>query len=358
MRVIFDLGHPAHFHLFKHTITSLKSSGEDVELIVREKGCLVDLLEKTKWAYHIIPRTKDGLAALGWQNLRAFRIAISLAKKKHTDFMVGTSVVVGPAARLTGAISLIFSEDDAKEVPIFAKLAYPFAHYIITPKSLKSEDHGKKDLRYQGYHELAYLHPDRYEPNPEILKELGVGQGERYFLIRLVSLTAHHDIGEKGVSTEQAKSLIKHLLEYGRVFISAEKTVDEELQSYLLPTRVEQIFDVMAFADMVIGDSQTMVIEASVLGTPSIRCNTFVGRLSCMEELEHRYGLTAGFLPKDFDKLLAKIDEWLAQPDLKEKWAQKRQIMLADCVDLTSWILNLFNDLSLMMRGERSRYGE
>jgi len=146
------------------------------------------------------------------------------------------------------------------------------------------------------------------------------------------------------------KSLIKHLLEYGRVFISAEKTVDEELQSCLLPTRVEQIFDVMAFADMVIGDSQTMVIEASVLGTPSIRCNTFVGRLSCMEELEHRYGLTAGFLPKDFDKLLAKIDEWLAEPDLKEKWAQRRQVMLADCVDLTSWILDLFNDLSLRMR--------
>ena len=171
MRVIFDLGHPAHFHLFKHTITSLKGSGEDVELIVREKDCLVDLLEKTKWAYHIIPRTKDGLAALGWQNLRAFRIAISLAKRKRTDFMVGTSVVVGPAARLTGAISLIFNEDDAKVVPVFAKLAYPLAHYIVTPDCLKFEDHGKKHITYPGYHELAYLYPNRYKPNPEILKE-------------------------------------------------------------------------------------------------------------------------------------------------------------------------------------------
>ncbi len=49
MRVIFDLGHPAHFHLFKHAITVLRDSGHDVEIIARQKDCLVDLLEKTKY---------------------------------------------------------------------------------------------------------------------------------------------------------------------------------------------------------------------------------------------------------------------------------------------------------------------
>jgi len=339
MRIIFDLGHPAHFHLFKHAIAALKESGEDVELIVREKDCLVDLLEKTKWSYTIVSRTRSGLIALGWQTLRTFRIAVSLAKRKRTDFMVGTSVVVGPAARLTGATSLVFSEDDAKAVPIFAKLAYPLAHYIVTPECLKH-------LTYPGYHELAYLHPDRYQPNPEVRKALGLDSNERYFLIRLVSLKAHHDISERGISTAQVMTLVERLNKHGRVFISSEKTLDEELQPYLLPTSAEQIFDVMAFADMLIGDSQTMCGEAAILGTPSLRCNTFVGRLSVPAELEHKYGLTAGFLPKDFDKLLAKMDEWLAVPDLKQKWARKRQTMLANCVDLTSWILDLFNNMA------------
>lgn len=346
MRVIFDLGHPAHFHLFKHTIIGLRESGHDVEIIARQKDCLLELLDNAKWPYHMIPRIGSGLRALGWQTLRAFRIAIFLARRKRADFMVGTSVVVGPAARFAGSTSLIFNEDDARVVPIFAKLVYPIAHYIVTPDSLKFENHGRKHLTYPGYHELAYLHPNRYTPDAGILKKLGINDCERYFLIRLVSLTAHHDIGAKGISIEQAKTLIKRLSKYGRVFISAEKVVDEELQPYLLRTSVEQIFDVITFADIVIGDSQTMIIEASILGTPSIRCNTFVGRLSCMEELEHKYGLTAGFLPKDFDKLLARIDKWLAQPDLKQKWEQKRQVMLADCVDLTSWILDLFNRLS------------
>lgn len=345
MRVVFDLGHPAHFHLFKHTIISLRESGHDVEIIARQKDCLLELLDKAKWAYHIVPRSRSGIVALGWQTLRAFRIATSLARKKHADFMVGTSVVVGPAARLAGATSLVFSEDDAKAVPIFAKLVYPIAHYIVTPNSLKFENYGEKHLTYPGYHELAYLHPNRYTPDAGILKELGVGDGERYFLIRLVSLTAHHDIGEKGVSTDEAIILVKRLSKYGRVFISAEKTLDKRLQPYLLPTSVEQIFDVISFADIIIGDTQTMCIEAAVLGTASLRCNTFVGRLSCMEELEHKYGLTKGFLPKDFDKLLAQLDKWLVQPNLKQKWEQKRQAILADCVDLTSWILDLFSNL-------------
>ena len=345
MRIIFDLGHPAHFHLFKHVISTLKSSDNDVELIARQKDCLLDLLERSGWSYHIVPRVISGLAATGWQTLKTFKVALSLARRKRTDFIVGTSLVAGPVARLTGAVSLIFSEDDAKEVPMFSKLAYPFAHYIITPDCLKFEGHGKKHLTYAGYHELAYLHPNRYTPNPNILKELGVGPDEKYFLVRLVSLTAHHDIGKSGLSNEQAKTVVQRLSMHGRVFISTEKAVNSDLQDYVLPTAVDRIFDVLAFAHMVVGDTQTMTIESAVLGTPSIRCNSFVGRLTCIEELEHKYGLTAGFHPKNFDKLLSKMDEWLSEPDLKQKWEKKRQIMLADCVDLTSWILNLLNSL-------------
>ena len=126
-------------------------------------------------------------------------------------------------------------------------------------------------------------------------------------MLRLVSLTAHHDTGERGLSSEQAKTIVRRLAEDGRVFISAEKALEADLEGYRLPTRAEQIFDVMAFADMVIGDSQTVIAEAAVLGTPAIRCNTFVGRLTYLEELEHKYGLTAGILPKNFEILLTQM---------------------------------------------------
>jgi len=310
-------------------MASLSDLGHEVEIIGRQKDCLPELLERSGFSYHLIPRRRTNLLVLGWESLKAAALAGSLARRKHIDFMMGVSISIGPAARLTGATSLLFEDDDAKVVPVFAKLGYP-------------------------YHELAYLHPNRFTPNPDILNELGIKPNEKYFIVRLVSLTAHHDIGETGLGTEQAKTIVERLARQGRVFISAETTIDSDLQKYALPTPAEKIFDVLAFADLLVGDSQTMAAEAAVLGTPSLRCNTFAGRLSYLEELEHKYELTAAFLPKDFNKLLVKMDHWLNQPNLKEKWRQKRQIMLDDCVDVTDWILDLLDNLAQKQHITRS----
>ena len=346
MRVLFDILHPAHFHLFKHVMEILQERGDEIEVIVRQKDCLPELLAQSGLPYHLIPRQKTNLWVLGAESIKAMVKAVSLARVKPIDFMLGVSISVGPAARLTGATSILFEDDDAQVVPVFAKLGYPIAHYVVTPKCLEFENHGKKHLTYPGYHELAYLHPNRFTPDPGILPDLGIEAGQRYFIVRLVSLTAHHDLGETGLGTEQAKKIVEKLKRYGKVFISAERTVAPELQKYLLPTAAEKIFDVLAFADLLVGDSQTMAAEAATLGTPSLRCNTFKGRLSYLEELEHKYGLTAAFLPVEFDALLAKMDEWLSRPNLKEEWGQKRQIMLDECVDVTDWILDLLERLS------------
>ena len=351
MKFLFDILHPAHFHLFKNVILSLRKAGHGVEIIARQKDCVPQLLKDSGWAYRLIPRKKGGLMVLGLESVKAAALATKLGWRRRIDFMVGVSISIGPAARLTGATSLLFEDDDAKVVPIFAKLGYPLAHYVVTPKCLAFEDHGPKHLTYPGYHELAYLHPNRFTPDEGILPELHLAGGQRYFLVRLVSLTAHHDIGEKGLTTGQAKTIVERLARHGRVFISAEKTVAPELREYLLPTPAQKIFDVLAFADLLVGDSQTMAAEAAVLGTPSLRCNTFKGRLSYLEELEHKYGLTAAFLPREFDALLAKMEEWLSRPDLKGQWRQKRQVMLGDCVDLTGWMLDLFDKLA------QERYG-
>lgn len=354
--ILFDLGHPAHFHLFKNAIVHLRQAGHHVELVARQKDCLQDLLADAGWSFHLAPRAGGKLTGLARQTAKAMAITTSFGLRGRTDLMVGTSVVIGPASRLTGAISVVFGEDDAQAVPWFARLAYPAAHYIATPRCLQFENHGRKHLTYPGYQELAYLHPNRYRPNSNVRKLLALKPAERYFLVRLVALTAHHDIGQKGITAEQARTLIERLSAHGRVFISAERGVEPSLRQYLLPTPPERIFDVMAFADMVIGDSQTMAAEAAVLGTPALRCNTFVGRLTYLEELEHKYGLTVGIKPEHFDRLLRQVDTWLVRPNLKAQWQEKRQAMLADCVDLTNWIIELLTRLDRKASTAAGRY--
>jgi len=350
VRFLFDLGHPAHYYLFKHSMRLLRDAGHEVILIARQKDCLPDLIRSGGWPCHLIPRKKRNLPALGVETLRGIGLAVSISSRRAVDLMIGTSMVVGPAARLAGAISLVFEEDDAAVVPLFARLAYPPAHYVVTPECLKFENYGRKHLTYRGYHELAYLHPQRYRPDPQIRRDLGLRDGERHFLIRLVALTAHHDVGQRGLTPQQAWTLVDLLGRRGRVFISAEGHVDDRLGAYLLRTRPEQVLDVMAYADMVIGDGQTMAAEAAVLGIPGLRCNTFVGRLSYLEELEHKYGLTKGFLPSEFESLVNQANAWLAQDDLKAQWLARRDAMLRECIDVTGWMTDLFLDLARRRR--------
>ena len=346
MRIIFDLGHPAHFHLFKNVILKLKRTGNNITIIARKKDCLVNLLELSGLDYILIDIKGNSLFKKLIQNFKAFKAIYSIAKLEKTDLIIGTSLVAPYVAKLTKAKSVIFSEDDADIIPVFKYFVYPLADYIVTPDSLDRENHGKKHLRYHGYHELAYLHPARFIPDPSIKKQMGLDGNEKFYFIRLVSLTAHHDIGQKGLSTEQALLLVDKLKKHGRVFISAEKPVEKQLESYLLKVSPDKIFDVLSAAEIVIGDSQTMILESAVLGTPAIRCNTFVGRLSVLEELENKYELAAGFLPTEFDMLLALLDNWLETDNLKNEWDIKRKKMLSECVDLTNWIIEMLTILS------------
>lgn len=344
-RILFDLGHPAHFHLFRHAMAALRAAGWEVEVLAHQKDCLHELLNAAGVPFHAVPRRGQSMAALAVAAGKALATTLALSRSRPFDLMVGTSVSIGLASRLTGAASVVFEEDDAAVVPLFALLAYGTAHYVATPQCLAFERHGSKHVTYPGYQELAYLHPRRYRPDPAIRSALGVAPGEKFFLVRLVALRAHHDLGQRGLSAGQAGEIVRRLARHGPVFVSAEAGRCGELGARPLPTPPDRVLDVLAAADIVVGDSQTMVAEAAVLATPALRCNTFVGRLSYLEELQHRFGLTIGHLPGQFDQLLATLDGWLARPDLKAEWLARRDAMLAQCVDTTDWMLELFNDL-------------
>jgi predicted glycosyltransferase len=131
--------------------------------------------------------------------------------------------------------------------------------------------------------------------------------------------------------------LVNFLSEYGRVIITTERDIDEEFLSYQMKVSPEKIHSLMAYAKILIGDSQTMCSEAAVLGVPSMRCNSFAGRVSYLEEQEKKYELVYSFLPSEFEKLFEKVKEWVEDPELKTKWMMRRQNMLKDKIDVTSF---------------------
>ena len=96
---------------------------------------------------------------------------------------------------------------------------------------------------------------------------------------------------------------------------------------------------------MFIGDSQTMTSEAAVLGVPSLRCNSFAGRISYINEQEFKYGLTFGFHPNNFDKMLDKLNKLLLTNNLRAEFKRKRNLMLDEKINVTSFWLWLIENI-------------
>jgi predicted glycosyltransferase len=169
---------------------------------------------------------------------------------------------------------------------------------------------------------------------------------QRFFLLRFASLHAHHDDGRRGIDDALATQLIERLSPLGKVFITSERQLSTELEPYRIPIHPSVIHHAMAFADLYIGDSQTMAAEAAVLGTPSIRFNDFVGELSYLEELEHKYGLTKGLKTTQSDQLLSTVSAWVSDDSLKTIFSERRKLMLSQTTDVTARWLSVFESLA------------
>lgn len=340
MNILIDVGHPAHIHLFRNAARIWIEHGHSVMFAARDRHLLSELINRHGFSHRIVSKARKGFFGLAFELLEHDWNLLKLAIDFKADILIGTSICITHVAKLLSKRSVIFNEDDIDYLKSFAILGYPFANHIVTPLCLRDKKTSKY-INYEGYHELAYLHPNHFHPDPSIFQQLGIEPNESYFVLRFVELKAHHDNGKQGLSKQTKRELIHLLSNYGKVFISSEGIIDDDMKAYLLPTEAESIHHVLHYATMVISDSQTMTIEAAVLGTPAIRFNSFVGLCSVIEELEHKYGLTYGFTPGQEAEFFEKIKALISQPNLKEIWKQRKAKMLDDKIDLTAWMVNL-----------------
>lgn len=169
-------------------------------------------------------------------------------------------------------------------------------------------------------------------------------EGKKNFFIRFAKLTAWHDENVTGITDKLAIEIVKTLEPYGKIHLSSERELPAELEKYRVKVKASDILDILYYADLYIGDSQTMTAEAAVLGTPSVRFNDFVGKLGYLEELEHTYGLTFGIPTSEPQKLIATIKELAATANLKKNWEVKREAMLKATMNPTAFFTWFFEN--------------
>lgn len=339
MKVLIYLGHPAHFYNYKNVIPRLKEDGHEVEVLIKKKDVLQELLDSSGIPYHNILKEgrADSLPGIIWGTIkRAWRLNFFCADY-HPDILTGTSVENSWIGKLRHIPVININEDDADVVPRYAKSSYPWATEILTPIVCNNGKWDAKSIKYSGYHELAYLHPNNFTPDKSIVQRY-IPTDRPYFLLRFTKLKAHHDGGVKGISKKLALRLIENLKPHGRVYISSEGSLEPEFEPYRIPIRPIDIHHVMAFSDLFIGDGQTMAAEAGVLGIPFIRINSFVGRIGYLRELEDVYQLGYGIKPNETERIFSTVQSLIDMPDRKVVFQKRRAKMLVDKIDVASFL--------------------
>lgn len=350
MRLLIDIGHPAHVHYFRNLYHEL-SGRHKITVTCKTEPIITKLLTAYQIPFIELGAKGSGVGDKIVRQVNFTRQIVSLIREHNVDLAMGLSFSIVHASKFTKAKSLMFDDDDQAPQPVTAKFVSPYADMILSPDVLEFE-HLKNAVYYPGYHELAYLHPKRFHPDPSILSKYGLTPEDKYFILRFSALKAHHDIGAVGISLSQKRSLVKLLSAYGKVFITMEAKLEPEFEAYKLPIEPQDMHNFLHYSQMLVCDGQTMCTEAAMLGVPSFRCNSFAGRVSVLEEEEKKYELTYAFLPRNFDWMLYRIQELLKVEDYKDLWRQKRDIAMRDKIDVTAfwvWFLDKYPESASTM---------
>jgi predicted glycosyltransferase len=226
---------------------------------------------------------------------------------------------------------------DTEHAKLHHLLTDPFSKSILTP-SCYNKDLGKKQIRFNGYMELCYLHPNYFTPDSSILNLLEVKKNEQYVIMRFVSWNASHDVGHSGLSLEMKHKAVNELSKYAKVFISSEGELPEDFKKYQINIPPERMHDALVFATLLYGESATMASECACLGIPAIfHDNNGRG----YTEEEEKYGLVFNYSEslEDQNKSLRKAIELLNTPNLKQEFQTRRKKMLSDKIDVTAFMV-------------------
>lgn len=354
MKYLIDIGHPAHVHYFRNLSHIFIRQGHEVLFTCRDKDVTVSLLQHYGFRFinlgHPFRSLPGKIFGIPFFTLRIIFISIRF----HPDVYLNASLYSAFTAWLFRKPHISLEDTFNMEQ---VRLYMPFTSCILTG----TYDHpslGKKEIRYNGYQELLYLHPNYFRPDKTVLNELGLAENEPYAVIRFVSWSASHDARHKGMSLRNKLIAVREFSKYARVFVSSESELPHDLKDYEIKIAPHKMHDVLAFSCLVFGESATMVSEAAMLGVPGIFIDD-TGR-AYTKDLQDTYDLVYNFSESDDDQNSAinKGIELLKNKNSGKEWLTKHRAMLAEKTNVTSfleWFISTWPESFKIMKNDPGR---
>jgi predicted glycosyltransferase len=344
MKVLLDVGHPKDVNVFKDVISELQHRGHQVMVFARAKENTRRMLEDLGIDYHLCPYYSNiGGKALGIpiNDVRLY----NFARRFRPDIFVSPgSPYSAHVSRLLRKPHIAFP--DTEIAGLVMKLTFPFTDKIYTSTSFYL-DLGPKQSRFEGYYELAYLHPDHFTPDRTIPEKYGLDGN--YIVLRLSALASHHDIGAQGFSfgsEAELQDFISGFEKHGRVVVFSETDNWSLIDDHRLDIDPADLHDILYFARMYIGEGATMASESAILGVPSIYVSNT--RRGYLDELEAKYDLC--YTIQDKNEAIAKAEMLLQDKELNDKWRTKTQRLYDETTDMVKFIVETIEENALKGR--------
>jgi uncharacterized protein len=335
MKILIDIGHPGHVHLFSSFAKIMESKGHELLFTCRQKEFELELLQAAKFNYKSFGKhyksTLGKIYGLIKFDLQLFFTAI---KFKPDVFLSHGSFYAAHISFFIRKPHISFEDTfNFEQINLYKH----FTNVILT-SDYEHPFVSKKNIKYKGYHELAYLHPNRFKPDINVLSELGISKNEKYCILRFVSWEATHDYNHSGISIKNKRLLVSLLSEHCKVFISSEKKLPPDLQDYAFPLKPERMHHALAFSSLVFGESGTMVSEGAVLGVPGIYLDN-TGRLYT-DELEKKYQLVFNYSESLDDQIFSiKKAVDIIKHNNPVLYKRRKEKLLQDKIDVTKFLV-------------------
>lgn len=336
MTVLVTIQHPAHVHFYRHAIDQLQADGEAVHVVARDNEVAVDLLERFDIDHEVLASASHSLAELALTQARYELAIVRYARRVDPDVITGIGgVAAAHAALLVDAESVVFT--DTEHATLINTITHPVADYVVTP-TCYTADAGDSQVVYRSYHELAYLHPDRFEPDPGVFEDLAVDPEDSFVVFRVSAWDSSHDVGASGI--EDLEAAVHRLEATGAtVLITSEVPLPDTLERCRTRVPPESMHHLLAYADLFFGEGATMASESAVLGTPAIYVNSLT--MGYTDELDHEFGLLMNYNEADAHEAALRRAVSILEHEDDDRWERRRERLLAEKTDTTDVVLRL-----------------
>jgi predicted glycosyltransferase len=348
MKILVDLNHPVDVNFFKNAIAVLAKKHDcEIDITVQPRGKLVPILQKELPGFHFTSigiYRKSFVGKVYGAGYRFVRL-LSYVRRGGFDGVVSFGGIgVSHATYVLRKPSIIFDDDTEYKLGFYPYKS--FATRLVMPAHIPIQ--GRNIVKYKGFKELAYLHPNRFKPDESALKEYGLTPGEYVFVREVSKISMNYAHLETG----QLATVCSHLKTSGlNVVLSLEdKSLVDRFSPHciILQEPVRDIYSLMHFARLTISSGDTVARESCLTGTPVIYTG---GRYMSVNTELTKKGI---FFEPNNEHPIMNLVGMIIEQNIKEKTRETVQRALADEWEDTTEVI--VNNVLGAIRDDQSRH--